>query len=303
MPRALGVCSGGRRRRRGDPALVAWPWPTRRSQTDIAGEHLFERFRLFFLIVLGESVLTAGNALTDERFEVERLLALAIGFTGTVALWWCYFRRTEAIGIEVAENAADAGGVGQWATWTLMLMVLALIGIAVGDELEIARPGDEVTLGFTILTFGGPALFLLAQGHSSCAMCSATTMTPSSSLSARRWSISTVPSCVYPSAICRTFAWVHGRRKVIRRRPRRSGSGASGDELQALRLAQSEPGGRLPPQRRRRCRSRPVGRTASCLRWAASRLPGDRGFAIFLVLSQSSKWRGSVAVSWHPDSA
>jgi hypothetical protein len=222
MPRALGVCSGGRRRRRGDPALVAWPWPTRRSQTDIAGEHLFERFRLFFLIVLGESVLTAGNALTDERFEVERLLALAIGFTGTVALWWCYFRRTEAIGIEVAENAADAGGVGQWATWTLMLMVLALIGIAVGDELEIARPGDEVTVGFTILTFGGPALFLLAQGHSSCAMCSATTMTPSSSLSARRWSISTVPSCVYPSSMCCTFARVHGCRKVIRRRPGRS---------------------------------------------------------------------------------
>jgi low temperature requirement protein LtrA len=100
------------------------------GQTDIAGEHLIERFRLFFLIVLGESVLTAGNAFTDEPFEVERLLALAIGFTGTVALWWCYFQRTEAIGIEVAENATDAGGVGWWATSTLMLMVLALIGIA-----------------------------------------------------------------------------------------------------------------------------------------------------------------------------
>jgi low temperature requirement protein LtrA len=133
------------------------------GQTDIAGEHLIERFRLFFLIVLGESVLTAGNAFTDEPFEVERLLALAIGFTGTVALWWCYFQRTEAIGIEVAENAADAGGIGWWATWTLMLMVLALIGIAVGDELAIAHPDDEATLGFTILTFGGPALFLLAQ--------------------------------------------------------------------------------------------------------------------------------------------
>src|SRR6185295_1860485 len=77
-----------------------------------------------------------------------------------VALWWCYFQRTEAIGIKVAENAADAGGVGWWATWTLMLMVLALIGIAVGDELAIAHPGDEVTRGFTILAFGGPALFL-----------------------------------------------------------------------------------------------------------------------------------------------
>jgi len=63
----------------------------------------------------------------------------------------------------VVENAADVGGVGWWATWTLMLMVLALIGIAVGDELAIAHPGDEATLGFTIFTFGGPVLFLLAQ--------------------------------------------------------------------------------------------------------------------------------------------
>ena len=41
--------------------------------------------------------------------------------------------------------------------------MLALIGIAVGDELAIAHPGDDATLGFTILAFGGPALFLLAQ--------------------------------------------------------------------------------------------------------------------------------------------
>ena len=43
------------------------------------------------------------------------------------------------------------------------MIVIALIGIAVGDELAIAHPGDEPTLGFTILAFGGPALFLLAQ--------------------------------------------------------------------------------------------------------------------------------------------
>ena len=48
-------------------------------------------------------------------------------------------------------------------TLTLTLIVLALIGIAVADEMAIAHPGDDATLGFTILTFGGPALFLLAQ--------------------------------------------------------------------------------------------------------------------------------------------
>jgi len=133
------------------------------GHTEIAGGHLIERFRLFFIILLGESVLTMGNAFADEPFELERLLALVIGFTGTVALWWCYFQRAEGIGVQAAETAEDAGAVGWWGTWTLTLVVLALIGIAVGDELAIAHPGDTATLGFTILAFGGPALFLLAQ--------------------------------------------------------------------------------------------------------------------------------------------
>jgi low temperature requirement protein LtrA len=133
------------------------------SHTDIAGGHLAERFRLFFIIALGETVLTMGTAFSDQPFELERLLALAIGFGGTVALWWCYFQRAEPIGVEMVERAEDAGAIGWSATWTLTLMVLALIGIAVGDELAIAHPGDDATLGSTLLTFGGPALFLLAQ--------------------------------------------------------------------------------------------------------------------------------------------
>jgi low temperature requirement protein LtrA len=133
------------------------------EHTEIAGGHLIERFRLFFIIALGESVLTTGTAFVDEAFESERLLALAIAFTGTVALWWCYFQRAEVVGAEAAQTAEDAGAVGWWGTWTLTLIVLALIGIAVGDELAIAHPDDDATLGFTILAFGGPALFLLAQ--------------------------------------------------------------------------------------------------------------------------------------------
>jgi low temperature requirement protein LtrA len=133
------------------------------GHTEIAGAHLIERFRLFFIIALGETVLTTGSAFTDEPFELERLLALAVGFTGTVALWWCYFQRAEGIGVDEVETAEDAGAVLWRGTWTLTLMVLALIAIAVGDELAIAHPGDDATLGFTILTFGGPALFLFSQ--------------------------------------------------------------------------------------------------------------------------------------------
>jgi low temperature requirement protein LtrA len=38
-----------------------------------------------------------------------------------------------------------------------------MIGIAAGDELAIAYPAEDATLGFGILIFGGPAVFLLAQ--------------------------------------------------------------------------------------------------------------------------------------------
>ena len=133
------------------------------AHSEIAGGHLIERFRLFFIIALGETVLVTGNTFTNEPFELERLLTLVIAFTGSLALWWCYFERAEAVGVEAIETADDAGAVGWEGTWTLTLMVIALIGIAVGDELAIAHPGDEPTLGFTIVAFGGPALFLLAQ--------------------------------------------------------------------------------------------------------------------------------------------
>jgi low temperature requirement protein LtrA len=104
-----------------------------------------------------------GTAFTDQPFEAARLLALAIAFTETVALWWCYFQRSERIGIEAGDTAEAAGAVGWWGTWTLTLIVLALIGIAVADQLAIADPRESVTLDFTILAFGGAAVFLVAQ--------------------------------------------------------------------------------------------------------------------------------------------
>jgi low temperature requirement protein LtrA len=79
-------------------------------------------------------------------------VAPAIGFTGAVALWWCYFQRAD-----------DARLMGWSGTLTPALIVLAVIASAVGDKLAIAHPGDDSTLGFTIRTFGGPALFLLAR--------------------------------------------------------------------------------------------------------------------------------------------
>ncbi|WP_315638124.1 MULTISPECIES: low temperature requirement protein A [Microbacterium] len=67
----------------------------RRHQTPWHPHHITERYGLFTLIVLGESLLASANAIIDALDEVEALgplLAIsALAFVVTAALWWIYF--------------------------------------------------------------------------------------------------------------------------------------------------------------------------------------------------------------------
>jgi low temperature requirement protein LtrA len=147
--------------------IAGHPLPGRKSpfssDSQIYAEHLLERFRLFFLIALGETVLTIGNAFAGQPVQADRLLVLAVAFTGTVALWWCYFHRAEDIGMKAVESASDPARIVGLGNYTLIMMVVGIVAIAVGDELAIAGPHDPSTLNTAILIFGGPATFLLAQ--------------------------------------------------------------------------------------------------------------------------------------------
>ncbi|HET7485411.1 MAG TPA: low temperature requirement protein A [Solirubrobacterales bacterium] len=147
--------------------IAGHPLPGRKSpfssDSQIYAEHLLERFRLFFLIALGETVLTIGNAFAGQPVSADRLLVLAVAFAGTVALWWCYFHRAEDIGLKAAEGATDASRIVGLGNYILILMVIGIIAIAVGDELAIVNPHDPSTLNTAALIFGGPVIFLLAQ--------------------------------------------------------------------------------------------------------------------------------------------
>ena len=114
-----------------------------------------------------------GAAFTDEPFELERLLALAIGLLRTVALWWCYFQRAEPLGEEGVKCRRPAAWVVEHVD--AHADRARADRIAVADELAIAHPGDDSTIGFTILAFGGPALFSCSPSFYSIARCSALT--------------------------------------------------------------------------------------------------------------------------------
>lgn len=147
--------------------IAGHPLPGRRSpfstDSQIYAEHLLERFRLFFLIALGETVLTVGNAFANVRVEVETVAVLVAAFVGTVSLWWCYFHRAERIGIDAVEEDGDPSRLVAVGNYTLIAMVIGIVAIAVGDELAIADPSLDLSASAVALVFGGPAIFLLAQ--------------------------------------------------------------------------------------------------------------------------------------------
>lgn len=147
--------------------IAGHPLPGRRSpfstDSQIYAEHLLERFRLFFLIALGETVLTVGNAFANIPFGTETAIVVVAAFLGTVSLWWSYFHRAERIGIDALRDSGDASRLVAVGNYTLIAMVIGIVAIAVGYERALIEPDFDVPIATAALIFGGPAIFLLAQ--------------------------------------------------------------------------------------------------------------------------------------------
>lgn len=134
-----------------------------RTDTDsyeLSGAHIAERCRLFFLIAVGETVVAGLAAFAGEPLSPVRSAALAVGFIGTIAIWWIYFHRGESIGMSEIEESSDEAAIGKRAIYTLVILVAGLIVVAVGDELVIAEPTAATTPTLSVVLYGGPALFL-----------------------------------------------------------------------------------------------------------------------------------------------
>ena len=53
--------------------------------------HFGERFQLFVIIALGESIVLAGATASDTGLSIEVVVALLLAFLSSTALWWLYF--------------------------------------------------------------------------------------------------------------------------------------------------------------------------------------------------------------------
>jgi low temperature requirement protein LtrA len=124
--------------------------------------HFAERFQLFVIIVLGESIVLAGATATDVGLEASVVVALCFAFLSSVALWWLYFGHVATVAVRRMAAAEVPGQVGRDAYTYLHLPIVAgILLAAIGDELVIAHPGDELGTAGALVTLGGPALYLL----------------------------------------------------------------------------------------------------------------------------------------------
>lgn len=96
--------------------------------------HISERYGLFVILLLGESVLAATNGMRevfDEDGVTTRLIILSLaGFVLLVGLWWIYFLEPGAAGLLRHREAAYFWG------WGHFLLFAALAGV--GAWLEVA---------------------------------------------------------------------------------------------------------------------------------------------------------------------
>ncbi len=128
---------------------------------DVSGPHIAERTALFVLIALGEGLLVTGFAFVAMESSLESIIAMFAAFVAAAAAWWIYFDHGERIGAEAIEAADEPGRLVRTAyTWVHLAIIAGIVLMSVGDKEALGHPHAH-TLAATVVTLGGPLLFLV----------------------------------------------------------------------------------------------------------------------------------------------
>jgi low temperature requirement protein LtrA len=138
--------------------------PLASSAWDVETSHFAERFQLFIIIALGESIVITGATTSGLPLDVARLAGFGIAFLLTAALWWLYFDYVAVIAERRLQLSSDRTRLARDGyTYLHVVIVAGIIVSAVGDELVIKHPVDRLPTPALVVVVAGPAIYLL--GH------------------------------------------------------------------------------------------------------------------------------------------
>ncbi len=159
-----------------DPArLVVWgvalaidlatPWVVRRQQATVPLDesHLPERFGLFVILVLGESLSAVVSGLSHIGWSTYSLVAAILGVLLATLLWWLYFDNAEGSVVRRRSVERRTWRPTGWIYTHLPLAAaLAIVGVALDQAILIA--GEEPMFAAQRwLLLGGVALALVSM--------------------------------------------------------------------------------------------------------------------------------------------
>jgi low temperature requirement protein LtrA len=142
--------------------LVATRGP---SDVPLHVEHLPERFALFVILVLGESIAGVAHGLHDAAWAAPALPVAVLSFVVAAALWWSYFDLAGARAKRLLNEAGGEKQVGSHDVYVFgqLPLTFALASVGAGIELAVVQSGaGEVPAGTRLLIAGGVALYLVS---------------------------------------------------------------------------------------------------------------------------------------------
>ena len=132
------------------------------DKTPLHLDHLPDRFGLFVILVLGESVRSIVVGVHEQHWVAASVVSAAIAFAAVAALWWIYFDLGGAAGKrELVEDGDDPEtGVADAYIYGHLPLVVGLAIAAVGVEQFVVHPAGELGDTARWALHGGTALYL-----------------------------------------------------------------------------------------------------------------------------------------------
>jgi low temperature requirement protein LtrA len=143
-------------------------WAERTGTTAWHPHHIAERYGLFTIIVLGESVLAATTgvqaSLAGGGLSLDLVMIAVSGLVVLFALWWLYFSEPAGDGLEGHRDLSYLWGYGHFAIFAALGALGAGLEVAVesaGHHVEV----DPAVVGYAVATPVAVFLVVLWAAH------------------------------------------------------------------------------------------------------------------------------------------
>jgi low temperature requirement protein LtrA len=142
-------------------------WLTRerlRGLQYVAVAHFAERYGLFVIICLGESIVAIGVGASGRHLDAALVGAIALGLLVTIGLWWIYFDRFSARAEErLREHEDPVLAAADAYSYLHLVLVAGIIIFAAGQKIAIHDVGHSLSDAARLAFCGGVALYLAGQ--------------------------------------------------------------------------------------------------------------------------------------------